>query len=302
MSRVIEKMAAEVSGQLGGIPWEQLEQRFGMPREELVYQVTGEETGFSEYQKHITAALASAEEQLKDVVLSFQVEDDPATSEDEVVEAMKAWEKVQKELNTVGSQVLQALQDGVQKVQQENALVLPIEQYRAIISSTYVASLYGALIHVKGLMQLSDTAPEDIVESATNVTKTLNGLARLGEIGLLNPLKKNAQATAGIPAGVAIALLVVVGIGILAWCVVALTAQMEVNRNVRRICEDAERRNDKDAYNRCIELLKINNSAYQGGPFQPIEDLAKTLGQLALFAGIGYAIFKFSGPVARKLK
>lgn len=227
MPTVTEKIAFEVSDQLGGVPWGQLEQELGIPREEIVYR------DLARYSKSLQDALAAAEVQLTDVVLSFQVKDDPATSADEVVLAMQAWQDVQQELSTVGSRVLEALRQDITMLDPDNALVVSTEHYRAVISSTYLSCLYGVLLHLKGMMQLSEVAPEDIVESADNLVKTLNGLTKLGEMGLLDPLKKKVQATSGIPAGVAIAILVVLGIAIIAWCVVALTAQMEVNRNIR---------------------------------------------------------------------
>jgi len=185
---------------------------------------------------------------------------------------------------------------GGEKIQ-EHALLVNRESLRAMISSTYLICLFGAVVHARAMLQLSDVAPEDIVESADNITKTLNGLAMLADMGVLDPLKRHGTASVGaISAGVIIAVVLVVAVAIIAWCAVAMTKQSVVNRNLRLICEEAIRRGDPKRLDECAELLRLSLVASKGGP---IEDAAKSIGQAALMVAIAFAAFKLIPPIAR---
>lgn len=269
MATVIEQIANQAAEALPGVDWEALEERFGMPREQLVFDVgtpgkqAPEETGAFAYDVFIKAALARAEVQLSQIVLTSQVKDDPATRENEVVVSMHAWEEVQHEAVTVGNVVLRAFQAGQDFLSQSNSFVVPLEAYRAIVTSTYITCLYGAVVHARKLMQLEDFSGEEIVASAENVTQTLNALAMLGEMGALNPLKPKATGVTA-PAVITVAIASVLAIGLI--CFAIVTVQEEQNRNqlIRLFCEDSVRRGE--SVDRCKELMELNDLGHRGGP------------------------------------
>lgn len=310
MASLIEKIAQETSSLLEGVDWAKLEQEFGLPREEIVYDTSREPasaSGWAKYQEYIQAAYQRANVSLEGVVLSWQIEDDPNTSESEVLEAMQAWEAVQKETVTIGDAVLRALRSNIDFLSSENAYQIDREILRAMISSTYMVCLFGAIAHARAIMQLSDVAPEDIVESAEVITKTFNGLADLADMGVLDPLRRETSEPSGaelapmgaVPVAVVVAIVAVVGVGIIAWCIVAVMKQIETNRAIRELCRDAATGSEEDK-ERCAELVKLNLTSSQGGPF---ENFAKSLGEAALMVGISYAIIMVAVPyLSRMLK
>ena len=313
---LLEKIAAEVSPDLGGVDWDALELQLGIPREEVVYH-TAENTdgsGVFLYQAYIKQAFDRAEIALSDVQLTWQVEADPATAEDDIALSMEAWKKVKEETISIGDNVLHALRTNIEFLSGNNAFEMNKELLRAMISSTYMTNLYGALAHAKAMMQLSDVAPEDIINSADNITKTFNALAMMANMGVLNPLKRTPavkpppetvtedvviEGTSGVPVAVLIVIGAVLAIGLIAWCIVEVIKQQATNRAIQLVCEDAVRSGDEDAQSRCIELVKLNKTAQNGGP---LGDLALSLGQAALMVGISYAAFMLIPPLARMFK
>lgn len=306
---ILDKIAQEVSPDLPGMPWEELEEKFGMPRTELVLHVGGEgqsaETdGFFAYTQHLRDGYNRMQAVLDKCVMSFQVEDNPATSQNEVVLAVRAWDEVQNSVLSVGNVVLGALRMNVPTL--DDGVTLEQEKFRAIVSSTQLMCLYGVVSHTQASMQLAQVASEDIVESADNLMKTMNGVVQLWDMGALDTLKKptgsppvvvQASGLGAIPAAVVIAIFATLAVGIIAWCVVAMTKQLEVNRQMKAICEDAVRRQDKFAMENCMELLKINSVSTDGGPFEAVSSLAKAV----LWVGIGYLLFQIAKPVAAML-
>lgn len=310
MASLIEKIALETGPTLEGVDWEALEREFGLPREEIVYDTSREPasaSGWAKYQAYIQAAYQRANQSLDGVVLSWQIEDDPATSKSEVLAAMRAWESVQKETVTIGDAVLHGLRTNVDFLSSENAFEVDREKLRAMISSTYMVCLFGAVAHARAIMQLSDVAPEDIIDSADNITKTFNALADLADMGVLDPLKREASEPAGtqltplgaVPVAVVVAIIAVVAVGIIAWCIVAVMKQIETNRAIRALCADAATGSEEDK-ERCAELVKLNLTSSQGGP---LDNLAKSIGEAALMIGISYAVIMVVVPfLARSLK
>lgn len=310
MATLIEKIARETSPTLSGVDWAELEQEFGLPREEIVYDTSREpaaSSGWARYQQYIQVAYERANRTMEGVVLSWQIEDDPTTAESEVFEAMRAWEAVQKETVTIGDTVLHALRSNVDFLTSDQAYLVDREKFRAMVSSTYMVCLFGAVAHARAVMQLSEVAPEDIVESADVITKTFNALADLAEMGVLDPLKPSAATPSrgaqlasmgAIPVGVVVAIVAVVGIGIIAWCIVAVMKQMETNRAIRALCQDAAAGSEEDK-ERCAELVKLNLTSSQGGP---LDNFARSLGEAALMVGVSYVIIMLIPHIARWAK
>jgi hypothetical protein len=306
---VLDSIAQEISPELPGIPWEQLEQKFGIPREEIVLHVTetasADASGFFAYSAILYDTYQRMEGILKQCVLTFQVEDNPATSQNEVVIAARALKSVQQSLNEVGTQVLSALRANAPVLSSSDAVNLEQEKYRAVISSTQLTCLYGVLMHVKGSMQLAAVAPEDIVSSADQLCKTMNGIIQMWDLGALDTLKRQqlpvspvvVQPVGAIPAAIVVVVFATVAAGIIAWCVVSMTKQLEVNRQMKLICEDAIRRQDKHAMETCVELLKVNSVATGAGPWDGLDSIGKAV----LFVGIGYVLIKLAGPVSKLL-
>lgn len=303
---VLNSIADEVSPDLPGIPWEQLEERFGVPREEIVTHVGADaaSSGFTAYTGVLQDTYMRMAGLLEQCVLSFQVEDNPATSANERVLASQALTSVESGLREVGSSVLNALKANVPVLSEDQAVNLEQEKFRAVITSSQVTCLYGVLSHVRGAMQLSSVAPEDIVKSADELCKTMNGIIKLWDLGALNSLKREftpgtpviVKPVGAIPVAVIIVIVATLAAAIIAWCVVAMTKQLEVNRQMKLICEDAVRRQDKHALEVCAELLKVNSVATGGdeGPFGWLTGLGKA----ALFLGLGYVLLKVAGPVS----
>lgn len=302
---ILQKVAQEISPDLPGMPWEDLENHLGMPREEIVRHVleSGDRTkeGFFLYTKILQDKYAQFEAVLNQLVLTFQVEDNPGTSQDEVLLAVAAWKSVEKEVLDVGAATLRALKAKVPTLDQ--SLILEQEKFRATISQTQLGCLYGVVVHSKGTMQISKIAPEDIVESADNLMKTMNGIIKLWYLGAFNTLKRQSATDPAVGAlpivpAIVIAVSATAAVGIIAWCIVAMTKQTAVNLHMRAICEDAITRDDIKAKKDCIELLKINAVSTDGGPLAQLTEGISTIGKALLLAGIGYALFKFSKPVA----
>jgi len=305
---ILQKIAQEISPDLPGMPWEDLENHLGMPREEIVRHVqeSGDRTeeGFFLYTKILQDKYAQFEAVLNQLVLTFQVEDNPGTSQNEVLLAVAAWKSVEKEVLDVGAATLRALKAKVQTL--DKSLLLEQEKFRATISQTQLGCLYGVVVHSKGTMQVAKIAPEDIVESADNLMKTMNGIIKLWYLGAFNTLKRQTAiepvgALPVVPA-IVIAVSATAAVGIIAWCIVAMTKQTAVNLHMRAICEDAITSGDSQSKKDCIELLKINAVSTDGGPFAQLTEGMSVIGKALLFAGIGYALFKFSKPVATLLE
>lgn len=317
MATLLEKIAAEVSPELGSVDWDALEAEFRMPRAEVVYHTgtAGQaDGGLFAYQEYINAAYNRANASLANIRLTWQIEDNPATSENEIKLSMEAWEKVQKETVAIGDTVLHALRSNIQFLSTDKEFVVEKELLRAMVSSTYMTCLYGAVAHAKGIMQLSDVAPEDIINSADSITKTFNALAQMADMGVLDPLKDSAapavtppvateevvstQGLGAVPVAVVVAIAAVVGVGLIAWCIIEVVKQQATNRAIDLMCQEAVKSGEQADLDRCLELVKINKTSQQGGP---LGDLAISLGQAALMIGVGYAIFMFAPIVVRIL-
>jgi hypothetical protein len=298
---VLNSIADEISPDLPGIPWEELEQRFGVPREELVLHVGADaaSSGFTAYTSILHDTYMRMSSLLEQCILSFQVQDNPATSENERVLAAKALASVEKDMEDAGSRILSALQANIEVLSGSQAVNLEQEKFRAVISASQISCLYGVLSHVRGAMQLAQVAPEDIVDSADDLCKTMNGIIKLWDFGALNTLKREASPVGAAPVAIIVVIAATMAAAIVAWCVVAVTKQLEVNRQMKLICEDAVKRQDKHALAVCEELLKVNSVATGGadGPFGWME----TIGKAALFLGIGYVLLKVAGPVSDML-
>lgn len=283
---MLEKIASEMAPRLVGVDWVVLEEKFGMHRNELVYHSDTskppDETGAFAYDRYIQKALVRAEEQLKQIQLTFQVKDDPNTQQDELVLAMSAWDEVQQESIKMGDVILNALGAGKSFFGSNENFVVQREAYRAAVSATYLICLYGALVHMRKLMQFEEIPGEVIVQSADNLAKTLNGLAILGEIGALDALKPEAPPATGTPisAVITISIASVFAVGVICFMLVTMQQQVGFNRNVRLVCEDAVKRQDKSMLDRCQALLEMNTIAINGGP--PFVETAKSIGNAAL--------------------
>jgi hypothetical protein len=176
--------------------------------------------------------------------------------------------------------VLSALKGGDEFLGFADSFKVDRESYRAMVSSTYLICLYGVLMHARKLMQLNDFTGREIVESADDITKALNGIAILGEMGALDSLRPTAAATGALPVAVVVVLSVtaVFAVGLICYTILKMHQQGKFNESVRLICEDAIARGDGASLERCKDLLEINQQ--QG----PGEDAAK----------IGDAVFKIA--------
>src|SRR5690606_39869159 len=107
-------------------------------------------------------------------------------------------------------------------------------------------------------------ASEDLVQSADALCKTMNGIIKLWALGAVNTLKREVtpgnpvvvKPVGALPVAVIIVIVATIAAAIIAWCVVSMTKQLEVNRQMKRMCEDAVRRQDKLAPEVCADLLK----------------------------------------------
>ena len=320
MASLLEKIAAEVSPDLGSVDWDALEAELRIPREEVVYhtgtpgQANG---GLFKYQEYINEAYNRANASLANIRLTWQIEDNPATSENEIQLAMEAWEQVQNETVAIGDTVLHALRSNIEFLSTDKEFVVEKELLRAMVSSTYLTCLYGAVAHAKGILQLSDVAPEDIIKSADSITKTFNALAQMADMGVLDPLKDasapavtnpaiateevvvdSTQGLGAVPVAVVVAIAAVVGVGLIAWCIIEVVKQQATNRAIDLMCKEAVKSGEQADLDRCLELVKINKTSQNGGP---LGDFARSLGDAALMVAIGYGIFMFAPILVRML-
>lgn len=291
LSESILELASKVNVELGGVDWTSLEAKLGIPREEIVYH-TGEEvsdSGFAMYLQYLQAAHARAKKALEDsgIVLSWQVTEDPNTSEKEVVEAMRAWDAVQRETVDVSDIVLAAIDSNVALLSTDDSFRIERERLRAMVSSVYMVSLYGSVGHKEVIMQSASVAPEDIVESADIIVKSFNALTHLVESGSLNSLKKPLDALGVAPATVMVVISVVVAVCVIAWCIVAVTKQIKVNKAIEQLCTEAVRTGSSKDKARCSALVEMNLTATEGGPsIAPLVDLKGILIAGAVLAGL----------------
>lgn len=294
LSESILKLASKVNVELGGVDWTSLEAKLGIPREEIVYH-TGEEvsdSGFAMYWQYLQAAQARAKKALEDngIVMSWQVTEDPNTSESEVVEAMRAWDAVQLETVDVSDIVLSAIDSNIAFLSTEDSFRIEREKLRAMVSSVYMVSLYGSVGHKEAIMQSASVAPEDIVESADNIVKSFNALTHLVEVGALNALKKPSDESTALgvePGTVLVVISVVVAICVIAWCIVAVAKQIKVNKAIEQLCTEAVRTGSSKDKARCSALVEMNLTATDGGPtIEPIRDLKGILIASAVLVGL----------------
>lgn len=318
---LLKKIAKEISPSLGGIDWVRLEGEFQMPREEIVYDISGNTgvgpgtAGIFRYVEYIREAAKRAQEALQNFQFSWSVQDNPATAEDELRQAMAAWDEVQYNTIEIGDRVLAALRANVETLG-DNPLVVEKEQLRAVISSTYYTAVYGAVVHVNAFLQRSDVAPEDIVKNADDIVKTFNGLVRLAQMGVLNPYMNAPAAapaevveeevvvegTGAIPVAVVVAVSVVLGVAIIAWCIVAVSQQQETNRAMKLMCEEAQRTGTEEDKQKCFELAKMNITATAGGPAAGLADAVKSVGEVLFMATLAYGAFMLLPPLVKAWK
>lgn len=299
MATLLEKIAAEISPEIPGIDWEALEARFGKPRELLVFDTGGDtpdESGAFAYDLFIQAARARAEAQLATVQLTFQVKDDPATEEDEISLAMAAWEEVQQEQTTIGGALLRALQNDRQFLSSSSSFEISREAFRASISSAYLICLYGALIHLKKMMQFEEMSGEAIVQSADDVTRMFNALAILGEKGALDVLRPKATGVVQAPVVIVVSIAAVFVVSAIAYLYVTAQRQSAVNKAMKIICEEAQRTGDAELLEQCSVLAGKNSGVATHGP---AERMVLTIGQAALMVGGAYALILFAPHLAR---
>lgn len=286
MPSLIAQIAQQFSPRLPGVDWNALEHRFGMHRDELVYHSDiskpPDDTGVFAYDKYISLAMARAEIQLARIQLSFQVKDSPATQVNDITIAMRAWDRAQKEAITVGDETLRLLERGVRFFDSDEEYLIKIEDYRALISSTYVICLYGALIHAKKLMQFEDFNGRDIVEHADMIVKTLNGLALLGETGALDVLQPRALGVT-VPATIAIvAISAVFVVGFICYASITMQEAARYNDLVKTVCEESIASGDPAAIERCEGLVRLNKVGTEG----PLANTAQSLASASMTIAI----------------
>lgn len=305
--KLLEQIAATVTPRLGGIDWPALELRFGMPRDRIVYHVaptggaSSQTDGLFAYLEVMTAAKARADVALKDVVLSWKVQDDPQTRQSEIKQAMDAFTDVQEDLGNIEKAVLSAVNNNFTFLTPDASLVMQREHFRAIVSSIYMASLYGMVVHANAIMQANNVDGFLIADSADEIVRAYNALVFLSESGALDTLKLNtlvppppeAPSTPGVgltPIAWAaiITISVTLVVAIVAWCVVNMEKQAFVNRMVKDLCEDALKTGDPNKYKRCTELVEINGTATSSPPNPG--DWVLEFGKGALLIGIAFAI------------
>src|SRR5690606_21253051 len=168
------------------------------------------------------------------------------------------------------------LQTSVDVLSEDQAVKLDQVEFRAVISASQISCLYGVLSHVRGAMQLASVAPEDIVKSADDLCKTMNGIIKLWDLGALNTLKREVtpgtpvvvKPVGALPVAVIIVIVATIAAAIMPWCAVAMTKQLAANREMTMICEDAVRRQYKHAREVCAALL-TGNSVATGGEAGP---------------------------------
>lgn len=276
MPSLVEKIAAQIAAKLPGIDWESLEQQFGMPREELVYHndVTRppDDTGIFAYDKSIRFALARADIQMSKISLSYQVTDSPDTIDNEVSLAMRAWDRVQASAVDVGDLALKSIKLGFRDIYDEKEAIVKVEDYRAIITSTYLTCLYGALIHFKKLMQFEDFDSLVIVDHADTIVRTLNALSTLGEMEALSVLAPQATGAAPVVMTV-IAISSAFVIGVICYAAVSMQEVSRYNDLVEVVCQEAIKTGDAAAVARCGDLIKLNKAGVVG----PVVSTAKSL-------------------------
>jgi hypothetical protein len=311
---LLNKIAVEVSPSLGGVNWASLEAQLGMPREEIVYDIDAKPTaGVFLYVEDIRAAKARADRALQNFVFSWSVEDNPATAANEISESMAAWRAVQSESIAVGDQVLSALRAQAPFLREDSEFLVEQEKLRAIVSSTYYTTLYGSVVHAHAFLQREDVAPEDIVQNADAIVKTFNGLAQMAEMGVLNSLmrvpatppapgvaEEVVEGTGAIPVGVVIAIAVVLAVAIIAWCIVTVSKQQEVNRALRLMCDEAARTGTTEDKDRCAELVRLSTTADSGVP--DLAGGAKSIGEAAVMVALAYGAFMLIPPLVSAWK
>ena len=302
VSESILKLAAAVEPDLGGVDWAALEAQLKVPREEVVYHTGVEvsDSGAFMYVAYLQAAHDRAWKALQDagIVLSWGVEDDPATAENEVLVASKAWDSVQRETLDVSDIALQAIESHVAYLNPEDAMQLDKEKLRATVSSVFMVSLYGAVGHKQLIMQHAEVAPEDIVSSADDIVRSFNAITKLVELGVLNPLKKpdGTQGVGIAPAAVIIVIAAVVAISVIGWCIVATMKQIKVNKAIEQMCTEAARTGSKEDKERCASLVKMSLTATEGGPsIPPLTDFKN----MAIAAAVVVGLVVLGPPIIR---
>lgn len=288
---------------LPGIDWEALEAKWGMPREELVYHVTspvnGEAPagGFFDYVDQIVAAQKRAEGQLAKIQLSFQVEDDPATEANEVALSMESYAAARDGVSGIQQQLRRALEGGIATLASGRELQMPLEAYRGFLTYFYVASLYGAVAHAQGLLQLQDVAPEDIVASADDICRAFQAIAQLGEVGGLSVLEPPAVGVVQVGVIVGVVVVSVAVASLIAWAVVSVVDITGRNKLVAQACADAAASGDPKRLEHCEKLSKINAEVAKSQP-NPFSALQTTV----LMIGGVYLLFMVAPHVLKAFK
>jgi hypothetical protein len=295
---VIENLAAAFGPNLPGIDWAALEQDMNATAAEIVMDTTptqdGKTTmGAHRYQWTMLEAYEKAEHAMQTIDMPWDI----GTSQ-----AMKAWDDAKKQTIEVGGVALAGFKQSVSSFLPEGmSFDLKVDDFRAIVASTYMTAMYGALLHTRRAFQKAGVEPEIIIEHATQVTKAFQLLDLWFAQGLLEPLKKKNGSVGAIPVVAAGALVIVATaiIAAIAWTMVANRRISETNRVMKNICDQATATGDKELLSACVELSEQNQVAVQSGP--------SSFGPNAIFKWLAvavgaYAVITIMPPIVRSME
>ena len=297
---VIENLAAAFSPNLPGIDWEALEKDMGATAAEIVMDTTptqdGKTTmGAHRYQWTMLEAYEKAEHAMQTIDMPWDIG---------TARAMEAWNDAKNQTIEVGGVALAGFQQSISSLLPEGmSLDLKVDDFRAIVASTYMTAMYGAILHTRRAFQKAGMRPEVIIKHADEVTKAFQLLDLWFQQGLLEPLKplkkKNAVGAMPVVAAGALVIVATAIIAAIAWTMVANRRISETNRVMKSVCDQAVASGDKELLSACVELSEQNQVAVQSGP--------SSFGPNVIFKWLAvavgaYAVITIMPPLVRSME
>lgn len=289
---ILEELASAVS--FPSVDWEALSQKFGMPPKDVVYK-----EAFSYQREYLDPVFDRVLAKLENIKLTWDL--GRAATKADIAFAVDAWHRVREDTLDVSDAVLSALQHNIDSIMgSEDELRVGKEDFRALISSIWMSTMYGVLAHRKGLYQLDLVSSQDIMANADRLMQTCGALEFLYDSGALDSLRKATavqseaiQPTGALPAVAVVVIAVSSALAIAAIAYVVLSWQQiaAVNKQMAMFCDEGLKQGDTDLLDRCERLAKANQISVQ----DPLKGVGSSIGTW-LVVGFGTYLLFLSAP------
>lgn len=268
MASKIEQLASEISPSIPGVPWGEISRLWGMSPQEIVTDTQPPADGqtpmgIQQYQHAMDQAYLRAKAAIDTIDMPWDIGTE---------EAMRAWNDVRDRTLDVSNSALVALKQSFYSVLPDSvSLDVHVEEFRAIVASTYMTALYGFVLHRRMAFQKFDVSANTIIEHAEEVTKAFNLLDMWFRDGVLGPLQRKGPAPVGaiqipVVVGAVVAITAVAIVAALAWTMVANKKISATNRAMDLLCKRAVETKDESLLAACKEMSEQNQVALESGP------------------------------------